>query len=429
MPAWRERSATRRAEIHARSITSLMPASFNVTLVIDELNAGGAQRDLVRLALGLKGKGHNVQVLRYWPKDFFADALASAHIPVAFVPSRTRWHLCLNMRRAIRRHRPDAVVSFLTGPNMLAELAGWPRRDFVLIAQELNYNVQGNTRRNRVAYALHRLADIVVCNSHAQAARLAELAPFLASRARVIVNGVDLNRFAPVSSFGSCPEGRPQAGQASDAIRVLVLARFQPQKNPFGLLDALTLVRRERPTLKLTVDWYGDPIVAPARRDAKWSAQSRHRLENFYQRLEREVARRSMGDWLRLHPTERKDVLSLYHAADVACLASLYEGTPNVLCEAMACGLPMLASRVGDMPRLVEEGTNGWIFEPQSPRDMADAILRMADASPATRRAMGMAGRKKAERLLSTELFVNRYDDLLRQVLADKRPSAEEPRA
>ena len=56
----------------------------------------------------------------------------------------------------------------------------------------------------------------------------------------------------------------------------------------------------------------------------------------------------------------------------------------------------------------------------------SDTVTR---PTPAMRRAMGMAGRKKAERLLSTELFVNRYDDLLRQVLADRRPSSEEPRA
>lgn len=375
-----------------------------VKLVIDQLESGGAQRQLCMLAAGLKRRGRPVEVLVYWKNDFFAGALADAGIPVVHVPSRNRPHLVYAMRRAVRRRRPDTVIAFLPGANMLAELAALPRRDFSLIVSERSLDVGGKSMRRGLRYRLHRLADAVVCNSQAQRELMLQAAPYLAEQTCVIRNGVDLERFRPGAPSGN---GRPP-----ERIRLLALGRLQPEKNPFGLLEAVDIVRKEYPGLDLTLDWYGDSVAANRRRDNAWSRRSRRKRADYYRKLEDAVAQRLLQDRFRLHRACH-DVVPLYHAADALCLPSHYEGMSNAACEAMACALPVLAGSVGDTARLVKHGRNGFLFDPSSPADMADAIASFAALSADAKRGMGREGRKIAEAVLSPETMLDRYIDLI----------------
>ena len=372
---------------------------LRVALVIDDLGPGGAQRQLTMLAAGLRRRGHEVVVLAYRRGGFFAGALAEAGVPVVRVSSRNRPHLALAMRAAIRRSDPDAVLPFLPGPSALAEMAGLPRRRFAVAASECGLDVAGWSPRRVLRYALHRLADAVVSNSHAQRERMLELAPALADRTSVIANGIDAERFAP---------GAPPDGSAPGRLRLLVPARIHPLKNPFGLLDAVDLLRRERSDLDITVDWHGGATTGESARNARRTAWRRE--------LEEEIARRSLEDRFRLRePVE--DVVPLYRAADALCLPSFAEGVANAIGEAMACGLPVLASRVSDTPRLVEDGRTGFLFDPHSPADMADAIARLAAMHPAERRAMGLAGRVAVEAGYSLDACLDAWDGLIRRLV------------
>ncbi len=378
-----------------------------VTLVIDQLNSGGAQRQLCMLAVHLKRRGYHVEVLVYWRANFFTGLLREAGIPIVYVPSRNRLYLIYAMRRAVRRSRPDVVISFLSGSNMLAELAALPHRDFAVITSERNLDTSGRSLRRDLRYTLHCFADAVVSNSHSQRDRINQIAPYLEERTHVVVNGVDLDYFRPAD-----PPGHSQ----SNEMRMVVLARYAPQKNPFGLLAAVEIIRREHPALNLVVDWYGAPIAVDSRRHSKWGYGSRQKLANYYRKLEEAIGKQCLWDRFRLHRT-RQNVVPLYHAAEVVCLPSLYEGTSNVICEAMACGIPVLASRVSDNPRLVEEGRNGLLFDPLSPWDMADAIVRFAAEPLEVRRRMGLEGRKMAEAMLSPDVYADRFVELINQVI------------
>ena len=81
------------------------------------------------------------------------------------------------------------------------------------------------------------------------------------------------------------------------------------------------------------------------------------------------------------------DPLYLYQTADVFLLTSDHEGTPNVVMEALACGLPVVATKVGDVPELVQHGFNGYLFDPSNESAMTDALVRLAD--PDLRSSMG----------------------------------------
>ena len=143
-----------------------------------------------------------------------------------------------------------------------------------------------------------------------------------------------------------------------------------------------------------------------------------------YQRLtwnyKKAIETRKMREYFRLHdPVE--DVVSLYQQASAFCLPSFYEGTPNVICEAMACGRPILISRVCDNERFSIDGENGFLFDPHSADDIANTIIRFASLPPDGRRQMGIRSRERAETLFSRDRFITQFIDLIEGLRQKKR--------
>ena len=100
-------------------------------------------------------------------------------------------------------------------------------------------------------------------------------------------------------------------------------------------------------------------------------------------------------DIVEFHPPT-SDVVSVYRNSDIFILPSIYEGFPNVLCEAMSCGLPVLASNVCDNPNIVADGENGLLFNPLSIDDMAEAISSMLTLPRQKLEEMGKKSRRIA---------------------------------
>lgn len=370
---------------------------MKITCLTDSLNSGGAQRQICLLAVGLKRLGHEVELITYHQFNFFRHLIDEHDVSLKVVRSKNKIDRIFNVRRAIRDSRPEIVISYLNTPNLLAEVSGIPFRNFALIVSERNLEYAGISFRALRRFVFHLLADIVVTNSYAQADFIGRTAPWLGSRLATIPNCVDLDKFSPRTN---------KATDNFEPVQVLVLGRFEPQKNPNALLSAIEIVVKEYGHVGFVVDWYGNDFFIDGRPTVKSSV---------FLGLKEEIARRSLDDYFRLHPPE-KEVVKLYHSASVLCLPSLYEGCSNVICEAMACGVPVLASRVGDNPVLVEEGMNGFLFSPDSPREIADAIVRFISLPRSVWGEMGRKSREKAEEKFSIADFSRKYQDLFGQI-------------
>ena len=116
----------------------------------------------------------------------------------------------------------------------------------------------------------------------------------------------------------------------------------------------------------------------------------------------------------------RSDVPRLLHAADIFLLTSVSEGIPLTVIEAMAAGLPVVATRVGGVPEIVEDGKTGWLAPAGNDAELADAVLRLAESLP-LRKQMGIAGRQRAESMFSDVQWIDSYARLYAEMLNGKR--------
>jgi glycosyltransferase involved in cell wall biosynthesis len=370
---------------------------MKVVLFIDSLTSGGAQRQLVWLAKLLAEGGDEVVVLTYYPINFFkSDLLGCEGVSVHCLEGWTgQFGRLFSVRRFLAKERPDAVVAFLYIPCFLAELCMLlPGTRYRLVASERNTDIESPSFNGWIRLGAHALAHAVVPNSHAQANFLGRHAPWIRRKLSVITNCLDLELFQP----SECVDSRQSAQGRLD---IVMIGRYEDQKNGLQLIEGLAkyyTTHGDLPAIRF--NWFGnDPNPASGLYDAMQSRISELDLEEHFI----------------LNAAER-DVLSIYRGADALCLASIYEGCANVVCEAIACGLPVIATRAGDNDRMVEDGINGILIEGFEADGIAFGLERFARLPSSTRDSMRREGRNKAEALLSKEAFAKKW----REVLAKK---------
>jgi len=194
------------------------------------------------------------------------------------------------------------------------------------------------------------------------------------TRLETIRNGIDIERF---SFVGPTPGGP-----------AVIVARLNPEKDIATLLQATALVAREDPNYRLKI--IGD---GPQRGDLE--------------KLKDELGLRNVVAFLGM----RDDIPTLMGTASVVVLSSVSEGISLTLLEAMARGLPVVATKVGGTPEIVSHGLTGLLVPPSAPRMMADALLELR-RDPLRSRQMGVAGRKRVEEFFDIRRMVARYEEI-----------------
>ena len=360
---------------------------MKVILFIDSLASGGAQRQICVLAKLLKKRGLEVCLLTYYPNDFFGEFLAEEpSVSVYKIEWKGQINRLFKVRKFLRDHSPDVVISFLETPNVIAELSKLlllPR--FRLIVSERDHDYQTPSIKRWLLLVMLLFADAVVANSHVQANFLHQNAPWI-RKAWVVTNCLDLQLFRPGELVVD--------GNRTNELRLVVLGRYEPQKNGIAVIEALSDYLKNRGGLpSIRFDWYGNDPHPECRQIEEMCIRIRNlKLEsNFF-----------------LHEAE-SDVISIYNAADALCLASFHEGCANVVCEAMACGVPVIATHAGDNGLLVNDGVNGILINGFDPKAISQGLRRFSMLSPSDRMNMCRESRLRAEKMLSPERFLDEW--------------------
>jgi GalNAc-alpha-(1->4)-GalNAc-alpha-(1->3)-diNAcBac-PP-undecaprenol alpha-1,4-N-acetyl-D-galactosaminyltransferase len=359
--------------------------------VIDNLSTGGAQRQMINLALGLTSRGYVVEIFCYSPGDLLAKPLIEAGIPIHWHIKRSRFSfdVILSLRKLINKGRFNLVLSFLTTPNFYSLLAGrfLKLRPIPVIVSERFCDLpQGIPAIEKFSRQFYRMATKVVTNSNHQRLNLLNKYPWLKNRLSTIYNGYDLLTFTSASIE---PNNQP--------LKILAIASVSPYKNGMCLVEALNILR-QRDGLDLIVDWIGQLVMMGDRLDYL------NKMNNAI----KEYGLENQWNWL----NQRSDIVNQLHTHDVLVHPSFGEGLPNVVCEALSCARPIILSNTLDHSILVQDGISGFLFNYEDPTDLANVIRKFIDLSPDERRTMGLNGRKFAESHLSKNRLTDDYEKL-----------------
>ena len=353
-----------------------------VICLIESLGSGGAERQLSGLAALLRQNNYDVEVWTYYPNDFYLPILQEANVTYRYIAeAQNKKQRLWVLRRELRKANPDTVITYLDTACMVACVIKSMGARFRLIVSERN-TTQHLSKRERLKFFLYRFADFIVPNSHTQAEFVKSHFPNLAHKVECITNFVDTNRFVPAQERA---ERAPR--------RILTVARVMPQKNVVGYIKAVKLVVDGG--FSIRVDWFGNSVD-----------------ENYYNLCKQMVKDNGLENVFVFHPA-KQNIIEEYQTADIFCLPSFFEGFPNVVCEAMCCGLPIIASNVCDNAQIVEEGVNGFLLDPHNEQQMAEVMIRSLEMTENRKVEMGNTSRTLAIEKFSLTAFISKYINII----------------
>lgn len=376
----------------ADSQATLAPSDrINVLLLISTLEYGGAQRQVIELANHLDPQRFNVAVCSLLDYVPLADQLRDREHRLHIVRKLYKLDFTVVPRLAMlcKQLRIDILHSYLFDADIAARLAGRLARTPVIINSERNTNYHLK-HRHLAAYAITKSAlTLVVANSNAGADFNSRRLRMDRSRYRVVHNGVDLARFHPQPEIGQST--RRDLGISPAEPVVGMFASFKQQKNHALFFRAAARVLKAIPQTRILL--VGDTLHGAMNRSDVYKAQMTELMD--------ELGIRERC----LRVGNRHDVERLYPACDLTVLSSLYEGTPNVLLESMACGVPVVATDVADNAYVVPDGRCGYVVPLHDETALADRITRLlTDAN--LRTTLGRQARLWVEQEFSIPVMV-----------------------
>lgn len=358
--------------------------------VIDNLGSGGAQRQLVNLAIGMRAKGHDIDFFIYYPQyDFFKPYLEENNIKIFKTYKKRKFDISLlaKLKKVIDKGEYDLIVSFLEGPNFYCELLRiFNRKIKLIVSERISYIDTNVPIIDKFRLNLHRLASVLVTNSYYLSQQLKMVAPFLKDKIFVIYNGLDLNKFCPRNN------------ETINNNRIIGVGSIIRRKNIVALAKALQIYKTK----------YGDPPII------EWAGTRimNKESDDIYKEVRIILQENKLEDkWIWLG--ECRNLEKRYPRYCAMILPSIREGLSNVVCEAMACGVPVLISNIGENRYLIERSKGGLLFNPYSYDDIAQVLFTYLKKSESEKKEMGIRGRRFAEENFSLSNYIKKYEELI----------------
>jgi len=371
-------------------------APIHVVYLVYGLEYGGAEGQLMELVGRLPPSRYKRTLVTFTPSRWIADRMKDCAVDVLCLHKRGRADLrwFLRLRRLLADAKPQIVHCVGEAANLWGRLAALSLRPRPAVIAFTGTLLIGLAPWQRLAVrVMSHACECVIGNSEQVVQRLWELG-VPKNKTRCIMNGVDLSRFAQ-------PWDRAQvlAGEGLEPGLPLVLSvgRLSPEKGQVHLIAAAKLLHDRRV-------------------DAQYAIAGQGPLEGA---LRDEIARQGLAERFHLLPA-RPEVAPLLNACTMFVLPSLEEGLSNALAEAMACGKPCVASRVGGCQHLLAGGERGFLVAVGDVQALADRIARyLGDDEP-----RGTHGRNAAQFIRehhSMERMVRDWEALYEELVSRRR--------
>ncbi|MBE3576270.1 MAG: glycosyltransferase [Limnochordales bacterium] len=370
-----------------------------VLYVIPNFGSGGAERIVSSLIVGIDRSRYDVAAVSLFGRTTtdVQEAIDRASVPVWYLGKHVGFdpRMYWRLSRVLREYRPDIVHTHKYVLRYLFPFL-FGRHDWIVV--HTVHNVP-EKEVDRIGLLIHRICFSRGVVPVAIASRVAEGLKELykINEPVVIPNGIDVHAYR--SLRGMRNQWRQELGLSSEEIVFVCVASLRPQKNHRLLLRAFARVVAQAPHARLLLA--GDGPERP-------------QLES----LASELGVSSRVSFLGF----RRDTPKVLCASDVFVLASDWEGNPLAVMEAMAAGKPVIATAVGGVPELIEDGRSGILIRAGDEGALVRAMVQLTNS--AVREAMGRSAEERASARFSAKGMIDGYELLYERLLAKRRSVA-----
>jgi len=381
-----------------------VPNPNSIVFLITGLNYGGAETQLSRLVPRLRDRGWQVRVLSMISSAGLGDEIGRAGIPVLSLGIKQgspSLRALLKARALLRQWQPMVLTNFMFHANVLGRVAGRMARVPVIISSVRSEN-DGGATRDRLLRLTDHLGSITTVNSQRVAESLIRRGVVPEGRLQVIHNGLTMEDY--VYAPEDARTVREELGIHPGQFMWSAVGNLREPKDYPSLLHAFQVVHEQRPDARLRVAGQG-PL--------------QDQLEALAGKLHLQDVVQFIGF--------RHDIPRFLAASDAFTLSSAWEGLPNALMEACATGRPVVSTRVGGVPELVDDGVSGLIVPPRDPGELARGMLRIMACSDEQRRQMGAAARDKMRAQFDMEHITDLWEQLFQQLIARHTRQGDRP--
>jgi len=373
---------------------------MKIIFLIRSLHYGGAERQMVELAKGLYRKGHSILVSTFYPRGSLEKDLREAGVPVNILRKRSRWNVVIFLVRVMRlliNEKPDVIHGYLPIPNLFITVLKplFPHTRVVWGVRASNVDLTQYDWLARLAFRAEcffaRFADLIIVNSNA-GQNYHKKHGFPESKMVVIPNGIDIDRFKP--DFLSREALRAEWGIKKGEKLIGLVGRLDPMKDHPTFLKAAAMLAGEREDLRFVC--VGD-------------GPEPYRLG--LQRLSQELGLERKLIWV----GSRRDMSRVYNALDIVTSSSISEGFPNVIGEAMACGIPCVVTDAGDSAWIV--GDLGMVVSPKDFQALARAWQTMITRIEDPKSPLGEKVRRRIVEQFGIDTLIRRTEAALTNLL------------
>lgn len=360
-----------------------------IILFVDNLGPGGAQRQVVNIAILFKSSGYDVRVLVYQDIPFYKALLEKEGIEVDSVKSDSNISRIVRVRHYLIKSGADVVIAFMETPCFIACLSKIGQKKWKLITTERSAKLSTFlSRRNRFFNIFERFSDAKVGNSENAMGMWRKYYPQYSNKYLVIYNKITI----PAEYVD-----KHKVYLSSGKLQIIVAASYQELKNPIRVIEALKLLSKDNRE-RLLINWYGRSEITFGNTE-------------IYDKAKELIEKYNLTNCIRLHE-ETDEIYRLMCESDVVGLFSTVEGLPNTICEAMTIGRPIIMSRVSDYSILVSD--NGVLCDPENVNSIKNALEQMLSFSADDLKTMGKLSREHAKALFSEEEITKKWLDVIK---------------
>lgn len=366
-----------------------------IAFCITDLDPGGAERALVHLVTSLDRTEWDPVVFCLSEPGALVPELEAAHVPVVCLGANRgdgffrRLRCVWNLTRELRAlsPRPRLMQTFLFHANLAGRIAGRLAR-LDRIVSGIRVAEKGSRWHLWLDWLTNWLVDINVCVSQAVADFSRESGGLDSQKLRVIPNGVDYERFADAEPADLTTLGIPHECQV-----IITVGRLDEQKGHRFVIEAMPAVLRQQSDARLLIVGKGP-------------------LQNELLHLSRQLGVANnihFAGW-------RPDVPALMRASHCLVLASIWEGMPNVVLEAMAAGIPIVSTEVEGVKELLEPNVSGLVVQVGSVNEISSGICRILANSELAKK-LAKSSQQSAREEFTIERIAYQYSMFYHELL------------